>query len=270
MSDTQQEIDGQMADLNTGQQPDVSGLTISDICRATGKVPDNVGRAWRRAHGKGLVSRPFDASIVPTPDECRAVSALNSVAGVGEKPKVIKAPVKAVAQPRAVAATQPTTEDAKPEAAQPAEWPMWAIMLACTLATVQNMATVTGNIFNGDMWASWTLTALLSAVPFVVSLQKSVGTPAKALVAALVVVEMFCNMTRIYAGLTNFDTPGYMGYPTRFLGMVTDMLGSGTYPTARVLGASIALIVAGIFAVSFHAINKKKNGMDAIKARKTE
>jgi hypothetical protein len=260
MSDTHEQKDGQMADLNTGQQPDVSGLTIADICRETGKVPDNVGRAWRRAHGKGLVSRPFAFSLIPTPHECRAVSALNSVAGAGEKSKAIKAPVKAVAvaQPRAVAATQPTAEDAKPKAAQPAEWPMWAIMLACTLATVQNMATVTGNVFNGDMWASWTLTALLSAVPFVVSLQKSVSTPAKALVAALVVVEMFCNMTRIYAGLTNFDTPGYMGYPTRFLGMVTDMLGSGTYPTARVLGASIALIVAGIFAVSFHAINKKK------------
>ena len=251
-----------MADAPTGQQPDTAAATIADICQAADVKPDTVSKAWRRAYTAGAVSRPFSMSLVPTDLEVETVPALAKAMGKTAQPakRVATLPAKAatVAQPPAVAATQPIEATPAQPVAPPAEWPMWAIMGATTVATVQNMATVTGNLFNGDMWASWTLTALLSAVPFVVSLQKTVNAYAKALVAALVVAEIFCNMTRIYAGLTNFDTPGYMGYPTRFLGMVTDMLGSGTYPTARVLAGAIALIIAGIFAVSFHEINKKK------------
>ena len=266
MDNAQEKSMGQMADAPAGQQPDTAAATIADICQAADVKPDTVSRAWRRACTAGTVSRPFSMSLVPTDLEAENVPALAKAMGKTAQPakRVATVPVKAatVAQPRAVAATQPKAQPIEATPAQPvappADWPMWAIMGATTVATVQNMATVTGNLFNGDMWASWTLTALLSAVPFVVSLQKTVNAYAKALVAALVVAEIFCNMTRIYAGLTNFDTPGYMGYPTRFLGMVTDMLGSGTYPTARVLAGAIALIIAGIFAVSFQEINKKK------------
>jgi len=117
MSDTREQIDGQMADLNTGQQPDVSGLTIADICRTADIRPNTVGRGWGRAIQRGQISRPFSRSLVPTDTEAASVPALRDAMGKPAQPvqRVAASPVKAVtvAQPRAVAATQPKVEQAK-------------------------------------------------------------------------------------------------------------------------------------------------------------
>lgn len=130
MSDTREETDGQVADLNTGQQPDVSGLTIADICRTAGIRPNTVGRGWGRAIQKEQISRPFSLSLVPTDAEAASVPALREVMGKTAQPvkRVTLLPVKAVmaAQPRPVAATQPKIKaDEQPKEANKAasQWP---------------------------------------------------------------------------------------------------------------------------------------------------
>jgi len=117
MDSTQQENNGQMADVPTEQQPDTAGATIADICRTTGKSSDTFGKGWRRAVAKGLVFRPFSTSLVPTDLEAANVPALAKAMGKSAQvaQRATASPVKAVtvAQPRAVAATQPRVEVAK-------------------------------------------------------------------------------------------------------------------------------------------------------------
>ena len=129
MSDTQQEIDGQMADLNTGQQPDVSGLTIADICKAHGLDPDSVRKAWGRAKDKGADLRPFSRTLAPTDAEVTNVSALAEVLGKTVQPvkRVGALPVKAVAveQPRAAVAAQPKAETQKQPKQADKTTPQW-------------------------------------------------------------------------------------------------------------------------------------------------
>lgn len=117
MDNTQQEDNGQMADVPTEQQPDTAGATIADICRIADIRPNTVGRGWGRAIQKGQVTRPFSVFLVPTDAEAASVPALREAMGKTAQPAkrvaVLPAKVVAVAQPRAVGATQPRVEVAK-------------------------------------------------------------------------------------------------------------------------------------------------------------
>ena len=100
-----------MADLNAGQQPDVSGLTIADICRTADIRPNTVGRGWGRAIQKGQITRPFSLSLVPTDAEAASVPALRDAMGKTAPPAsraaALPAKIAVVEQPRALAAAQP-------------------------------------------------------------------------------------------------------------------------------------------------------------------
>jgi hypothetical protein len=80
------------------------------------------------------------------------------------------------------------------------------------------------------------------------------------LIIALGLFEGFCNVTRIYGGLTNFDTPGAMGWPTRFLGLVTDIFGSGTLETAKALSVLLSGLILWLFYTAVFGLKKEGRG----------
>ena len=98
------------------------------------------------------------------------------------------------------------------------------------------------------------LTLLFSAFPFALTLAGVATNAGRVLVGVMIVYEAFCNFIRIYGGLTGF---GKQGYPTRFLGIVTEVLNTGTYGTATVLAAIMALLCAAVFYISYNELLKK-------------
>jgi hypothetical protein len=131
---------------------------------------------------------------------------------------------------------------------------LYALMAIPATASVQNMHAVTGHLTE-SVFSSLVLTALFSVSPFLFVMVGAKSIPSKALVVLMVGYECFCNTMRIYGGLTRF---GADGYPTRFLGLVTDFFDSGTYQTARVLAVFMAALAAGIFYIAYWQLNKSK------------
>lgn len=262
--------------------PDIGGRTIADICEAHGLDPESVRQAWNRAKKKGADLRSFSRTLTPTPAEMSAVSCLANLGGKAtteatkkaESVAIVAAPAVTVPMPDSLADSlgitaltnilapkskgKANTKTAEQASAEGGNWPMWVIMCASTLVTLQSVSNVTGTLFKEHEVASLTLTAVLCAVPLVVSWQKKVPTEHKIVVGGLIVFEGFCNTARIYAGLLNFEFAATSGEPTLFLQMVMGMLGTGKNGTALTLSIAIAVIIAVIFGMAFRAINKKK------------
>lgn len=129
---------------------------------------------------------------------------------------------------------------------------LFMLMAIPATASVQNMHTVTLDIC-GHEFAAWLLTGLFSASPFLFVLAGMKNRLTVALVALLIAYEAFANFTRIYGGLTGF---GKNGYPTRFLGLVTDIFNSGTHQTALFLAGIMSLLAASVFYAAYNELRK--------------
>ncbi len=131
-------------------------------------------------------------------------------------------------------------------------WILYGLMAAPAVASIQNMHSVTGDLTG--LYSGIMLTAIFSLAPFAFIVVGLRGWFVKSLTLLMIAYECFCNVMRIYGGLTRF---GIDGYPTRFLGLVTDFCNSGTYATARFLSVFMALIAAGVFYAAYLSLNKK-------------
>ncbi len=136
--------------------------------------------------------------------------------------------------------------------AAPTPWILYGLMAAPAVASIQNMHSVTGDLTG--LYSGIMLTAIFSLAPFAFIVVGLRGWFVKSLTLLMIAYECFCNVMRIYGGLTRF---GIDGYPTRFLGLVTDFCNSGTYATARFLSVFMALIAAGVFYAAYLQLNKK-------------
>lgn len=128
------------------------------------------------------------------------------------------------------------------------------LMVAPTAASVENMYSVTFSL-SASAHSAIFLTAVLSvsALGFVVAGVRNWYTVG--LAALLIAYESFCNLTRIYGGLMG---NGHTGNPTRFLGTVTDIFGTGTHGTAIFLGAFTAFFIAAVQYAAVFELNKGK------------
>ena len=127
-----------------------------------------------------------------------------------------------------------------------------ALMSAPAIASWQNMNHVVGDIVQ-DSISTMCFTIAFTASPFVFVLFGIRAWWLSALTALLIGVEVFCNAVRIYAGLTGF---GHSGNPTRFLGVVCELLNTGTYQTATALAFILSLMAAGVFYAAYLMIKK--------------
>lgn len=150
----------------------------------------------------------------------------------------------------------PTTPKPKPSSAIPFpayRRPILYILMAMpAVASIQNMYSVTGDIAAHPFTAAL-LTGLFSATPFLFVLAGMRNRWTAALAGCMIVYECFCNVTRIYGGLTGF---GYGDFPTRFLGLVTDIFDTGTYGTAKFLASVMAALAAAVFYAAYHELRK--------------
>ena len=127
------------------------------------------------------------------------------------------------------------------------------LMLAPVFGSFQNVNTVTGNLLDTKT-ASLTFTVLFSLAPFVIAWVGVGALVRYFVVPVLMLFEGFCNLTRIYAGLVNFDQNAF---PNRFLQLVCDIFNSGTKGTALAISAIMAALSLVIFFAGYIGLNKK-------------
>jgi len=247
--------------------PDTSARTIAQMCADNGTAVETVRQAWNRAKASGMVSRPYTQENVPTSEEIQAVAPLRKMTGQA-KNKHTAAPKKTALPARSKAVHGESgvrrNEDEGAHPAPPAvvagfDWKrlfLYAMVGTIGLISWQNMAAVTGHLFEG-WFASQLITAIFTlSAPFLAwaGMMRGWGS---AMVVLMVIFEGICNVTRIYGGLTNFDTPGRMGYPTRFLGLVTDICDSGTLMTAKIIAVVMSALLCGLFFIFIFELKKK-------------
>ncbi len=218
-----------------------NGMTAKHIAENEGRGIDAIRKRWN-ASFPGI---SFSADAELSPEMITALSKEKAVSAEkserGEKiVKPLLTPVGGKDRPPVKLKAAPTP------------WILYGLMAAPAVASIQNMHSVTGDLTG--LYSGIMLTAIFSLAPFAFIVVGLRGWFVKSLTLLMIAYECFCNVMRIYGGLTRF---GIDGYPTRFLGLVTDFCNSGTYATARFLSVFMALIAAGVFYAAYLSLNKK-------------
>lgn len=148
-------------------------------------------------------------------------------------------------------------ETQKPAAKRLNRWQITGLgflMLLPLVVSFQNLNQVTGSLLDNE-FSSLAFTVLLSVAPFVMTLV-GVGKIVRwGIIPTLMIWEGFCNLTRIYSGLTKFETNAL---PTRFLQLVCDIFETGTKGTALALSAIMAALSLAIFFAGYIGLNKNR------------
>ena len=232
-------------------------ITITEVAQTYGRKADTL---WRKAK-RTWPERAWSKHSVVTEEEGRillgdwpapkSVERKKRPAKPAEQKTIIRTPAQhTVNQPAPAPEATPTPGRAK------FGWRGWllvALMIAPTAASVENMYSVTFSL-SASAHSAVFLTAVLSvsALGFVIAGVRNWYTVG--LAALLIAYESFCNLTRIYGGLMG---NGHTGNPTRFLGTVTDIFGTGTHGTAIFLGAFTAFFIATVQYAAVFELNKK-------------
>jgi hypothetical protein len=219
-------------------------MNCAELAEKEGKGISTIAKRWE----KNFPGVPFSRFSELTEEQIFAISKesgkKNMDMAVIEKKQTMKqSPNPAV--PNEVPPGKKKVEPKTP-------WILYGLMFVPAVASIQNMHSVTGDLTG--FYSGWVLTVLFSLAPFAFIVVGLRGVFVSALTFLMIAYECFCNTMRIYGGLTRF---GLDGYPTRFLGLVTDFCNSGTYATARVLSVFMALIAAGVFYAAYLQLNKK-------------
>lgn len=232
---------------------DTDTRTLRQWADITGKKPDSVAKTMRRRNPGASVS--LDDVLTPqqwadiTGWQVSAVSVRVPAKRTETKAKRVNTlPPAPVAKVLPVAAPQKQSKQNNIRA-----FLLYALMAIPAVASIQNMHRVTFDIA-GHEFTALLLTGLFSASPFLFVLAGMRNRATVALVGILIAYECFCNFTRIYGGLTGF---GHDGFPTRFLGLATDIFNSGTRGTALLLAGIMSAMAAAVFYVAFSELNKK-------------
>ena len=225
-------------------------ITIAEISEQYGRKPDTI---WRKAK-KAWPGRKWSVRSEVTEAEWRMLL------GVEPAPESTNRPAKKTKPSRAKAEQNATDNQPAPgEESLPArpkigwrECIIVGLLIAPTAASVRNMYTVTYHLSEHATDAVLLTTVLsVSALGFVAAGIRSWW--AVSLAVVLILFESFCNLTRIYGGLMG---TGATGNPTRFLGLVCDIFGSGSHWTAVVLGGITALFIAAVQYAAIFELNK--------------
>jgi hypothetical protein len=130
---------------------------------------------------------------------------------------------------------------------------LYFILFASTATSVWNVLQVGFEI--ADVFTAVALTVVLSLAAVVFVWTGPLDRFTLWVVGLLLIYESGCNMIRVYGGLTNW----HHGTPTNFLATVCDFFGTGTYLTARIIGAFTALVIVGVQYGAIFKINNSKS-----------
>lgn len=215
--------------------------TLKEWADITGRVPASVMKTVRRKLGTG-----YSLESVMSADEWNGLFKTDAM------------PVRHKNADNSNTQTRQNSNTSKPKPSSAHPFTARTVILSLLMfvpaaASVQNMYTVTLDITEHTSSAIL-LTGLFSAAPFLFVMAGMRSEAAKALTGILIAYECFANVTRIYGGLTGF---GRGDYPTRFLGLVTDIFNTGTYETAKLLALIMAAIAAAVFYAAYFELNRR-------------
>lgn len=229
--------------------------TIAEIAETNGRPADTIYRKARRIWPE----REWSIRSVVTEEEARILLGEKQQPAVNERveqPRPVGVKIQAKKEQHNTTYNQPApgadSLPARPKIAW-RECVIVGLLIAPTAASVRNMYEVTYHL-SGHTFDAILLTVVLSvsALGFVAAGVRSWW--AVSLAVVLILFESFCNLARIYGGLMGTGTTGN---PTRFLGLVTDIFGSGSHWTAIVLAGITALFIAAVQYAAIFELNKK-------------
>ena len=206
--------------------------------------PRTMQRRWLATFGASFCSQD-----VATPEQIATMEAVFS----GQKVEVVSKPMATKTAQIVVEST--ADDEVKASDTDQIQAPnkayVYLPLIAASVASIKNMWLICYHLSDGDMIASIALTAVFagSAMSFILSNMS--GPWLKAVVYLLLIFEAFTNTTGVYYGLL-----GRTGAPTRFLGMVTDILQSGTHWTAIGLGVAMAILIGAVQIISIKSLIK--------------
>ena len=230
-----------------------SPLTAKDIAKGEGVNIATIRFRWNKVFAKGT----FDSNRELSQDEVAAISQqTKGRAAKPAKPAPRKVPALPEQQPATVNQPAPASEVLPPAPGRAKQsWILYVLLIGPIVASWHNMYLITRDL-SGTIYDAVALTAVLSfsAIGFVWYGVRDWYI--MALAALLIAYESFCNLTRIYGGLMGIGAP--TGNPTRFIGLVTDIFGTGTHGTAIFLGAFTAFFIAAVQYAAVFELNKLK------------
>jgi hypothetical protein len=134
------------------------------------------------------------------------------------------------------------------------EWPLWCALALTVIASVFNMAQVTGALKSSSV-SSWAWTLVFSAAPFLLIYSRIQGFWKWFSIIGAMSYTGFCNAMAIFGATTAMDK-GYILIPTVFLEAVTNFANTGYMGTARAISVTMAAIIAGIEFTAFKNLAK--------------
>ena len=217
--------------MTANNQTDETGQTIKDVCEQRQLSTQSIGVKFRRKFGTG-----YSVHLVPT-DEQFAV--LFGNIKTRKQPTVNKTGAAITFQNTGTLAAKTQAPKAAPVKK---EWLtrdgiLIFTVAAPTIASVHNMYRVSDTIM-GNTIDALALTVVLSCTGLAMVYTGIRNWPGILLTSLVILYESFANTVRIYQGMWQ------NGNPSRFLGSVCDIFGSGSHYTAISLGVLIASIVA--------------------------
>lgn len=228
-------------------------VSIQEIGKEIGLGSDSI-RLYRNRIGNGSDSIPIDSAIQfvqqrINPEGRRTQEQADAARVVLARLESMKQPVQN--EPKEIA--QPAEEFVQDQEApqKPAQktWMLFIPLVLATVASVANMYLICLHMADGDRFSAWVMTGVFSGSALCFILSGAVGSLSKMAMWLLIAFESGCNVTGVYHGLL-----GRTGVPTRFLGMVTDILETGTHYTAVGLGVVMALIISIVQIASIKSI----------------
>lgn len=217
--------------MQANSQTDETRQTIKDVCEQRGLSTQSIGVKFRRTFGTG-----FSVDLVPTDEQ---FAALFGNVKTRKQPKPI---IKTAAAPTTFQRDKTTNSTTTKAAAVKKEWLSRDQILiftvaAPTIASVHNMYRVSDTIM-GNTVDALALTVVLSCTGLAMVYTGIRNWPGVLLTSLVILYESFANTVRIYQGMF------INGNPSRFLGSVCDIFGSGSHYTAILLGVIVSAIIA--------------------------
>jgi len=225
----------------------------SDELRARlGLSPRTMQRRW-----KASFAESYDAKRFPTQYQ---ISVMESLASGGSV-KVRSTPAKVntgkveslpeVNEPPVMLSTEHNTPVQAQKSIRP--WALWvclAFSLACSIPNMFEIALA----MKGSWVKALLLTSAFTVSPFLL-LGSGIGKIAHYAAYVVISLEVMCNASAIYGGLTGLETSVFVK-PTTFLHMITSMVNKPYEPTALVISLIMAICIAVLAVVPVHFLSK--------------
>lgn len=231
--------------MNDATRHDTATIDATQTTETQAQLRDRLGvnprtmqRRWRDIFGVS-----FASGSVATSEQVATMEEIFS----GKTARVVS--YKSAKNETIITVKGDINQEELPAKPIPNPWFLRIPLASATIASVANMWLICLHLSDGDKFSAGVMTAVFSGSALCFIAARAVSFWPSLVMWVLIGFEAFTNTTGVYYGLL-----GRTGTPTRFLGMVTDILNTGTHYTAIGLGATMAIIIGAVQIVSIKTI----------------